>query len=284
MQAQALKFYELPPTPDRIQLLAALQQEIETRSRCAPQLDPLTQSDREDELAQWLQRRGIARGWKLAPTLVAAGLNAECLQQVATADISTDTLAPALNWIETTLSAAGLVQQVEHSSDRISRLVQAVKEYSYMDRAPLQSVDIHKGLENTLTILTYKLKQKQVIVNRQYDMQLPHLEAHGSELNQVWTNLIDNAIDAVDKGGQIWLRTSKEGDRLLVEIADNGTGIPPQIQDQIFDPFFTTKEVGRGTGLGLVACYRIVVNIHKGDIRVFSQPANTRFQVRLPLK
>ena len=176
------------------------------------------------------------------------------------------------------------MQQIEQSSDRISRLVQAVKEYSYMDRAPLQSVDVHEGLENTLSILSYKLKQKGIVVNREYHSQLPRLEAYGSELNQVWTNLIDNAIDAVEKAGHIRIRTLQEGDRLLVEIADNGTGIPPQIQGRIFEPFFTTKEVGRGTGLGLVTSYRIVVIRHQGDIQVFSQPGDTRFQVRLPIK
>lgn len=282
IQAQALKFYEQQPTPEQIEFLTAMQHEAEVRSKSVSRLDPLTQSDREDELADWLADRGVDNGWKLAPTLVAAGLDAECLQKMVKEDVSADTLSSILVWLETTLSTAGLVQQVEQSTDRISRLVKAVKEYSYMDQAPLQTVDVHEGLENTLTILSYKLKQKSVVVNREYDRQLPHLEAYGSELNQLWTNLIDNAIDAVDKAGQIWLRTWLESDRLHVEIADNGVGIPPEIQGRIFEPFFTTKEVGRGTGIGLVTSYRIVVR-HNGDIRVFSQPGDTRFQVRLPL-
>ncbi len=259
-----------------------MQHEAEVRSKSVSRLDPLTQSDREDELADWLEDRGVDNGWKLAPTLVAAGLDAEYLQKMVKEDVSADTLSSILVWLETTLSTAGLVQQVEQSTDRISRLVKAVKEYSYMDQAPLQTIDVHEGLENTLTILSYKLKQKSVVVNREYDRQLPHLEVFGSELNQLWTNLIDNAIDAVDNAGQIWLRTWLESDRLHVEIADNGSGIPPEIQGRIFEPFFTTKEVGRGTGIGLVTSYRIVVR-HNGDIRVFSQLGDTRFQVRLPL-
>ncbi len=282
IQAQALKFYKQQPTSEQIEFLSAMQHEAEVRSKSVSRLDPLTQSDREDELADWLEDRGVDNGWKLAPTLVAAGLDAEYLQKMVKEDVSADTLSSILVWLETTLSTAGLVQQVEQSTDRISRLVKAVKEYSYMDQAPLQTIDVHEGLENTLTILSYKLKQKSVVVNREYDRQLPHLEVYGSELNQLWTNLIDNAIDAVDNAGQIWLRTWLESDRLHVEIADNGSGIPPEIQGRIFEPFFTTKEVGRGTGIGLVTSYRIVVR-HNGDIRVFSQLGDTRFQVRLPL-
>lgn len=282
IQAQALKFYKQQPTSEQIEFLSAMQHEAEVRSKSVSRLDPLTQSDREDELADWLEDRGVDNGWKLAPTLVAAGLDAEYLQKMVKQDVSADTLSSILVWLETTLSTAGLVQQVEQSTDRISRLVKAVKEYSYMDQAPLQTIDVHEGLENTLTILSYKLKQKSVVVNREYDRQLPHLEVYGSELNQLWTNLIDNAIDAVDNAGQIWLRTWLESDRLHVEIADNGSGIPPEIQGRIFEPFFTTKEVGRGTGIGLVTSYRIVVR-HNGDIRVFSQLGDTRFQVRLPL-
>lgn len=282
IQAQALKFYELQPTLEQIQFLATVQQEIEARSQSRLQLDPLTQSDREDELADWLEDRGIDNGWKLVPTLVTAGLDAQWFNSCG-ADLSGDALSPVLVWLEATLSAAMLVQQLEQSTERISQLVKAVKDYSYMDQAPVQSVDLHEGLENTLTMLSYKLKQKEVIVNRQYDTQLPRLEAYGSELNQVWTNLIDNAIDAVALAGQIWVCTRHEGDRLLIEIVDNGTGIAPEIQKRIFEPFFTTKEVGQGTGNGLFASYRIVVTRHKGDIKVFSQPGDTRFQVRLPL-
>lgn len=175
----------------------------------------------------------------------------------------------------------GLLDQVEQNAAHISELVNAIKEYSYMDQAPLQEVNVHEGLNNTLKILRHKLKN--VVVTREFDHTLPRISAYGSELNQVWTNLIDNAIAAVEGQGNLWLRTWREADQLFVEIADNGHGIPPEIQPRIFEPFFTTKEVGQGTGLGLVTSYRTVVGKHQGDIQVFSQPGDTRFQVRLPI-
>ena len=184
-------------------------------------------------------------------------------------------------WLEASLKGIGLLSEIEQSSARISELVKAIKEYSYMDQAPLQEVDVHDGLENTLIILSHKLKDG-VKVTREYDRSLPRISAYGSELNQVWTNLIDNAIDAIGGQGQIWIRTWREQEQVLVEIADNGTGIPKELQERIFEPFFTTKGVGEGTGLGLITSYRTVVG-HQGDIRVFSQPGDTHFQVRLPI-
>ncbi|MDR9893491.1 ATP-binding protein [Aetokthonos hydrillicola Thurmond2011] len=152
-----------------------------------------------------------------------------------------------------------------------------------MDRDFIQNVDLHEGLNNTLTVLNYKLQSRNIIVTRQYSHRVPCILAYGSALNQVWTNLIDNAIDAVGEGGKIWIRTSNEKDHVIVEIADDGPGIPPEIQSKIFEPFFTTKDVGAGTGLGLDIAYRIVVGQHNGDIRCFSEPGHTRFQVRLPI-
>ena len=184
-------------------------------------------------------------------------------------------------WLEASLKGIGVLSEIEQSSARISELVKAIKEYSYMDQAPLQEVDVHDGLENTLIILSHKIKDG-VKVTREYDRSLPRISAYGSELNQVWTNLIDNAIDAIGGQGQIWIRTWREQEQVLVEIADNGTGIPKELQERIFEPFFTTKGVGEGTGLGLVTSYRTVVG-HQGDIRVFSQPGDTHFQVRLPI-
>ena len=184
-------------------------------------------------------------------------------------------------WLEASLKGIGVLSEIEQSSTRISELVKAIKEYSYMDQAPLQEVDVHDGLENTLIILSHKLKGG-VEVTREYDRSLPRISAYGSELNQVWTNLIDNAIDAIGGQGQIWIRTWREQEQVLVEIADNGTGIPKELQERIFEPFFTTKGVGEGTGLGLGTSYRTVVG-HQGDIRVFSQPGDTHFQVRLPI-
>jgi signal transduction histidine kinase len=194
------------------------------------------------------------------------------------------TLADALGYLAAVLGVTGLVDEIEESSMRISNLVATMEGYSYMDRAPTQEVDVNEDLDNTLAILRHRLEG--IEVERDYDESLPRITAHGSELNQVWTNLLDNAIDAVadeDRTGRIRLRTTHERDRLLVEISDNGPGIPEEIQDHIFEPFFTTKDVGKGAGFGLDVSYRIVVGRHGGDIHIFSKPGDTRFQVRLPV-
>jgi signal transduction histidine kinase len=188
-----------------------------------------------------------------------------------------------LLWIEESLTTRELLDQLEVSIERISNLVEAVKQYSYMDQAPLQEIDVHDGLEDTLTVLSHKLKSSEIVLIREYDKSLPPVSAYGSELNQVWTNLIDNDIDAVGGSGHIWIRTSQEPGRLLVEIADDGPGVPEEVQPRVFEPFFTTKDVGEGTGLGLDIARRIVAGNHKGDIRLLSKPCDTRFQVRLPM-
>ncbi|GAB1543936.1 ATP-binding protein [Scytonema sp. NUACC21] len=261
--------------------LMELQQDALARAQTAPQLDPITQSDLEDEVTQWLEAQNITDAWRVAPTMVTAGLDIEWLENVRN-NVGNLLLDNVLHWICVSLQEMGLLNEIDHCTARISTLVEAVKDYSYMDRAPLQEIDVHDGIESTLTILNHKLKQSQVVLTRDYDCEVPLIQAYGSELNQVWTNLIDNAIDAVDGNGKIWIRTSCENDFLLVEIADNGPGIPPEIQSHIFEPFFTTKGVGQGTGLGLHIVYRIVVSQHQGDIRVLSQPGETKFQVRLP--
>lgn len=279
-------------TSDQQALLADLQNVI-ARATNSPQLDPLTQCDREDEITDWLEEHGVTNGWKLASSLVGAGLDINSLNTLAE-QIAVDSLSDVLAWLEATLTGVGLLDAIEHSTERISRLVQAVKDYSYMDQAPLQEVDVQGGLESTLTILGHKL-ERGVTVTREYD-HLPRISAYGSELNQVWTNLIDNAIDAVVSHSPdhvieptelnpptIWIRTLRENDNVLVEIADNGPGIPLEIQSHIFEPFFTTKGVGAGTGLGLHIAYRVVVEQHQGDIRLISRPGDTRFQVRLPI-
>jgi signal transduction histidine kinase len=179
------------------------------------------------------------------------------------------------------ITVVDVLNTIAQSSERIHELVSAIRAYSYMDQSPVKEIDVHEGLDNTLTMLRHKLAGIDVI--REYDPNLPRITAHGSQLNQVWTNLIDNAIDALKGRGRISLRTSLEGDHILVEIADDGPGIPPEIQDRIFEPFFTTKGVGDGTGMGLEIAYRIVTEDHRGDLQVFSQPGDTRFQVFLPL-
>ncbi len=261
--------------------LAKVQQEAAQRSGVAATLDPLEQSDREDELAVWLEERGAEDTWELAPTLVASGIQVERLEELAE-DMTDMALVGALEWLGATLELLELAEEVEKSTGRISELVGTMKEYSYMDKASLQEVDIHNGIENTLTILGHKLK-KGVEVIRDYDRDLPRILAQGGELNQVWTNLIDNAVDAMTGEGKLRIRTSLEDGYVLVEITDSGPGIPREVQNRIFEPFFTTKGVGEGTGLGLDIVRRIVVGRHGGDLRVDSKPGETCFRVWLPL-
>lgn len=289
LQALALRRIEQHLTPAQFQRLLELQRQTSEHSNTLNQLDCLTLnrlnclalSEQEDELTDWLEEQGVADGWKLAPTLVAAGVE---VQQLAAIDesVSADVFSDVVTWLEATLAGVGLMHELDHSTTRISELIQAVKAYSHMDQALLQEVDLHAGLDNTLLILSHKLRKHNIVVVREYAHDLPRVMAHGSELNQVWTNLIDNAIDAIGSQGTIWVRTASEKDYVLVEIADNGSGITPEIQSRIFEPFFTTKQVGAGTGLGLEIVHRIVVGQHKGDIRCFSKPDDTRFQVRLP--
>ena len=250
----------------------------------APALNSLERSDLEEEVALWLEDRDVEEAWDISPTLVGAGLGIGDLNLVEAA-VPPGTLADALGYLEAVLESARLVDEIDASSLRISNLVATMEGYSYMDRAPTQEVDVNEGLDNTLAILRYRLAG--IEVERDYEESLPRITAHGGELNQVWTNLIDNAVDAVADGdmtGRISLRTSQERDRLLVEISDNGPGIPEEIQDRIFEPFFTTKDVGKGAGFGLDVSYRIVVGRHGGDIRIVSKPGDTRFQVRLPME
>ncbi|MBD0263511.1 MAG: cyclic nucleotide-binding domain-containing protein [Tolypothrix sp. T3-bin4] len=243
--------------------------------------DTLTQSDKEDEVTDWLEDHDVSNAWKLASTLVSADIDAEKLDTLAD-NIPQDCLSNVLTWLEAALASGGLINDIEQSTSRISELVKAIKGYSYMDQAPLQEIDLHDGIENTLLILNHCLK-KGVIVNREYDRTLPRICAYASELNQVWTNLIDNAIYAMNAKGELTIRTYRENSCLVVEISDTGMGIPPAIQTRIFEPFFTTKGVGQGTGLGLEIAYRIIVKRHKGDIYFESKPGNTRFRVRLPI-
>ena len=252
--------------------------------RRAPVLDSLKRSDREDEVALWLEDHGIDEAWDLSPTLVGAGLCIADLELVEEV-VPPAALAEALRYLEAALGVSGFVEEIEESSARISKLIDTMQGYSYMDRAPTQEVDVNEAIDNTLVILGYKLGD--IAVERDYDPNLPRITASGNELNQVWTNLIDNAIDAVaeeDGSGHIRLRTTFEGERVLVEITDDGPGIPEEIQDRIFEPFFTTKDVGKGAGLGLDVSYRIVVGRHRGDIRIVSKPGHTRCEVRLPMK
>jgi signal transduction histidine kinase len=264
--------------------LDALELAIDAPGRAeATVLDELERSQREEDVAFWLEESGVPEGWTLAPSLVSAGLGVTDLLPIVEA-VPPDLHLDALRYLEATLDSAALVDEVEGSALRISGIVQTMEGYSYMDRAPIQEVDVNGSLDDTLAVLGHRLDGIEVL--RDYDPGLPRITAYGGELNQVWTNLIDNAIDAVspsEASGRLTLRTGCERDRVLVEVTDDGPGIPPENHARIFEPFFSTKDVGHGTGLGLDVSYRIVVGRHGGDIHVVSEPGETRFEVRLPV-
>ena len=247
----------------------------------AKQLNSLDQSDREDEISDWLETRGIEEAWKFSSNLVEAGMDSAALEQLL-GEMPPTAIADVLARVNGQLAAAKLASEIKTATARISELVGAIKEYSYMDQASIQELDVHKGLDNTLLILKYKLKKKDISVTRDYAESLPLIKAYGSELNQVWTNLIVNAVDAMSKGGTLKVRTKREPTDIMVEIRDNGAGIPASVRSRIFEPFFTTKQVGEGTGLGLDTVARIVRK-HRGNVRFESKPGDTCFQVRLPL-
>jgi signal transduction histidine kinase len=261
------------------QLLDASQEALDSQAQ-APALDHLARSDRAEAIATWLADRGVASAWDSAPTFVSAGLDLPWLEDLA-GKLPPASRVDALGWLEARLNLKSLVGQIEQSTGRIVELVKAVKSYSYMDQSPMQEVDVHEGLESTLTMLGHKLKN--VTLLRSFDRSLPCIPAYGSELNQVWTNLIDNAIHAVNGCGKICIGTCRDDDQVLVEIVDNGPGIPPEVQTHMFEPFFTTKSVGTGTGLGLIISNRIVGDRHGGEIEFESKPGETRFKVRLPI-
>ncbi|HYW11089.1 MAG TPA: ATP-binding protein [Longimicrobium sp.] len=242
--------------------------------------DALARSDAEDAVALWLDERGMEDAWECAPSLVDAGLDAAGLQALD-ATFAGDALEAAVEWLAGTLLMTTLAGELEGSAGKISTLVKAIKEYSYMDRGRLQRLDVHDGLESTLAMLGHKLRSG-ITVHREYDRTLPQICASGSELNQVWTNLVDNAAAAMNGRGNLWIRTMREGlDSVRIEIADDGPGIPPAVQPRIWEPFFTTKGVGEGTGLGLDIARRIVERGHGGVIRAVSHPGDTRFIVTL---
>ena len=266
--------------PGKLEPLIELQQTAADRVAKAPELSPLETSDREDEVSDWLEDHGCHDAWQLAPVFVQGGLYTDWLDDVL-ATVGLDMLEPALRWLNYTVETELLMNEIEDATTRVSTLVGAAKQYSQLDRAPFQVVDVHDLLASTLLMMSAKLKG--ITVNKQFDKTLPKIPAYASELNQVWTNLIDNAAQAMGGSGTLTIRTARDEDCLLVEIGDSGPGIPPEIQQRIFEPFFTTKPVGEGTGLGLDIAWRIIVNKHHGDLRVDSVPGDTRFQIRLPI-
>ncbi|MFD6517384.1 ATP-binding protein [Rhodococcus sp. NPDC060176] len=266
---------------DALVTLMRLQEEVAEVVAKAPTLTPLEASDREDSLGEWFEDHSIREGWDLAPTFVQAGLDTAWLENVAAA-VDESVLEGAIRWLNYTIESELLMNEIADSTTRISTLVGAAKQYSQMDRAPFQTIDVHELLDSTLIMLGQKIGSGIEVV-KEYDLTLPPIDAYAAELNQVWTNLIDNAVSAMDGSGTLTVRTSRDGDRVCIEICDTGAGIPDDVIDRIFEPFFTTKPVGEGTGLGLDISWRIVVGKHRGELRVTSEPGNTRFRVLLPI-
>jgi signal transduction histidine kinase len=261
--------------------LIRLQEEAAERvAKKATVLGPLEASDREDELGDWFDEHGIDFGWDVAPVFVQAGLDIPWLDQVAEL-CGGEHLASAVRWLGYTVETELLMNEIEDSTTRVSTLVGAARQYSQLDRGPFQTVDLHELLDSTLVMLARKIDGIRVV--KDYDRSIAPIGVYAAELNQVWTNLIDNALGAMGGTGTLTLRTWEAGESVFVEIGDTGAGIPAEIMRRIFEPFFTTKPVGEGTGLGLDISWRIVVNKHHGDLRVsHSEPGDTRFEVRLP--
>ena len=264
---------------DQLAALEGLRHELEPR---AADPDPLARADREQALSSWLARNGVPGAWTIAPPLAAAGADpAWCAR--AAAVLEGPALAPGLEWVAATLSAASLLGEVKESTRRISELVAAVRSYSQLDRSSLQQVDVTDGLDSTLVMLGHKLRGG-VTVLREYGDGVPRIEAYAGELNRVWTNLIDNAVDAMDGAGTLRLATRVEGDSVVVEVGDTGPGMAPEVADRAFEAFYTTKDVGRGTGLGLDIARRIVEERHGGAIAIDSRPGGTVLRVRIPVR
>ena len=268
--------------PRQIEMVNALQEEPMKRTAAPDLSDPLALSDQESELQEWLEDHGVEQAWEFAPVLVSFGWDTDDLEQLSE-HFSTAQLPVVVRWLAAGSSVYGLLEEVGTSAEEISEIVKAVKTYSYLDQAPIQDVDIRESLENTLIILRPKIKAG-ISITRDYADNVPRIEAYGSELNQVWTNIINNAIEAMQGQGELVLRTYTEDGDVAVEIIDNGPGILPEVQPRIFEPFFTTKAPGAGTGLGLHIAYNIIVHKHHGQIQVVSKPGETHFRVVLPVQ
>ncbi|TGD87282.1 cyclic nucleotide-binding domain-containing protein [Mycolicibacterium sp. CH28] len=277
-------------TPEALRVLVSIQDEVaeQVAKSKVQQLTALETSDREDQVGDWLEDHGITSGWDYAPTFVEAGLDTEWLERVEASIDDVDcsaTLQSAIGWLKYTIDTELSVNRIAEASKRISALLAGTKQYSQMDRAPYQSADVHDLLHSTLMMFGEKIgKDSAIKCVKEYDKSLPEILCYPGDLNQVWTNIIDNAIQAMDAHGTLTVRTSRENDDMVrVDICDNGPGIPEEIIERIFTPFFTTKPFGEGTGLGLDLAWRIIVQKHQGNLRVQSRPGDTRFTVLLPL-
>jgi signal transduction histidine kinase len=284
MRTQVGKVIMSDFSAEELQAIADLAAEALERRRDAPKLSPLDASDREEELADWLEDHGVADASDTASTLVGAGLDVAWAERVAAA-LPSPSFETGLAYPVHAVESDGLLDEITEAAERISALLAAARQYTQMDRAPLQSFDVHEGLDATITMLGHKLGDGIEVI-RDYDRSLPRIGAYPGELNQVWTNLLDNAVDAMDGDGKLTIRTRhQDDDRLMIEIGDTGPGMPEDVRNRVFEPFFTTKPLGKGTGLGLDIAWRIVVGRHHGDLRVVeSTPGDTRFQILLPVR
>lgn len=276
---QELGGFEL--SADQLQVVSSLSGLAREKAAQPAQLSSLDRSDRQEEMEDWLDNAGVENAWEFAPALVDLGFTLTDLETLDS-QFSREQLAVLVEWLCSSYTAYSLLHGISMGAGRISEIVKALKSYSYLDQAPVQNVNIHQGLDDTLVILQNKLKSG-IVVHREYDPDLPAIQAYGSELNQVWTNIIDNAIYALDGKGEITIRTRHEDGWIIVEIEDNGPGIPEEAQPRVFDPFFTTKPPGVGTGLGLDISYNIVAQKHRGNIRFDSVPGKTTFEISLPM-
>ncbi|HJQ29152.1 MAG TPA: cyclic nucleotide-binding domain-containing protein [Rubrobacter sp.] len=278
----AAQLSALASDPRHKEALGALQAGATERTATVSMYDPLTLSEQEDLVQDWLEDHGVGQAWELAPVLVSFGWDRDELERLA-GRFTPEQLTVAVRWLGANSSVYGLLEEVGQSAEDISEIVKAVKTYSYLDQAPIQEVDVRESLENTLVLLRPRI-ESGVSITRDYADDVPRIEAYGSDLNQVWTNILENAIDAVRAQGELTLHAYPENGAVVVEILDDGPGIPTEIQPRIFEPFFTTKPPGAGTGLGLHIAYNIVVHKHHGQIQVASEPGETRFRVVLPVR
>ncbi|HTX41846.1 MAG TPA: ATP-binding protein [Acidobacteriaceae bacterium] len=281
LQDISIKFCDTPLTHQQMVCLRDMQAEVLSQQKANPATSSLEEADAEEELANWLEGLGVANSWKLAPTLVAAGWrrhDIECAQQAFPAEA----LQRALSWLEALISAMQQLSTIEESLSRVTDLVVAVKKYAYEDKSGEHLIDIHESIRSTLIILGHKFRYKQLLIEKNFSPDFPKLTTRGTGLSQVWTNLLDNAIDAAPQGSKIRIRTWTEQEQLCVGIADQGSGIAPEHREQIFQPFFTTKPSGVGTGLGLEIARRIVMAQYHGSIEFTSEPGNTEFVVKIP--
>jgi len=275
------KLFEQELSSEQQTIINDLTNRVREQATQPPELDSLVRSDREEELENWLDQQGIDNAWDLAVCLVDVNIETQELTELSE-HFEHTLMSDMLDWLSANYTLYNLKSEIRQGAGQISEIVAALKSYSYMDQAPIQTIDIHEGLDNTLLILRNKLKSG-MSVRKEYANDFPKIDAYASELNQVWTNIIDNAIDAQDGKGEIIIRTKMDNGDVVVEIEDKGPGIPPEVLPRIFDPFFTTKPPGQGTGLGLDISYNIIVQKHKGEIKVDSEPGKTVFKIRLPI-